>query len=232
MLERFAPGTLIWLIVTALMVSALVSMTLDPIEGKGRAVAAEAAPTASSATVLLRNPAFLAVALASAMIQSSHALYYGFSTVQWRAAGFDGTLIGALWGVGVVAEIALFAWSGRLPATLKPATLLAIGGAGAILRWSATALNPPVALLVPLQLLHACSFAATHLGLMGFMMRSVPRELVGRAQGYVATLASLANASATLASGFVFAAIGGHAYFMMAAMALIGTASAIYASRR
>jgi PPP family 3-phenylpropionic acid transporter len=232
MLERFAPGALIWLIVAALTVSALVSMTLDPIEGKGRAVAAEAAPTASSAAVLLRNPAFLAVALASAMIQSSHALYYGFSTVQWRAAGFDGTLIGALWGVGVVAEIALFAWSGRLPATLKPATLLAIGGAGAILRWSATALNPPVALLVPLQLLHACSFAATHLGLMGFMMRSVPRELIGRAQGYVATLASLVNASATLASGFVFAAIGGHAYFMMAAMALIGTVSAIYASRR
>ncbi len=52
--------------------------------------------------MLLRNPAFLAVALASAMIQSSHALYYGFSTVQWRAAGFDGTLIGALWSVGVV----------------------------------------------------------------------------------------------------------------------------------
>jgi PPP family 3-phenylpropionic acid transporter len=232
MLERFAPGVLIWLIVAALTISALASMALDPIEGRGRALAAEAAPAASSAKVLLRNPAFLAVALASAMIQSSHALYYGFSTVQWRAAGFDGTLIGALWSVGVVAEIVLFAWSGRLPVTLKPATLLAIGGAGAILRWSATALNPPVALLVPLQLLHACSFAATHLGLMGFMARSVPRELAGRAQGYVATLASLVNASATLASGFVFAAVGGHAYFMMAAMALIGTASAIYAGRR
>jgi PPP family 3-phenylpropionic acid transporter len=232
MLERFAPGMLIWLIVAALTISALASMALDPIEGRERALAVEAAPAASSAKVLLRNPAFLAVALASAMIQSSHALYYGFSTVQWRAAGFDGTLIGALWSIGVVAEIVLFAWSGRLPAALKPATLLAIGGAGAILRWSATALNPPVALLVPLQLLHACSFAATHLGLMGFMARSVPRELAGRAQGYVATLASLVNASATLASGFVFAAVGGHAYFMMAAMALIGTASAIYAGRR
>ena len=133
---------------------------------------------------------------------------------------------------GVVAEIALFAWSGRLPARLHPTTLLAIGGAGAVLRWSLTAFSPPVALLVPLQLLHACSFAATHLGLMGFMARAVPRELAARGQGYVATLSSLVNASATLASGFVYAAVGGHAYFMMAAMACVGTLSAIYASRR
>jgi MFS transporter, PPP family, 3-phenylpropionic acid transporter len=234
MLERFAPGTLIWLIVVALTVSALVSTALDPIEGKGKgkALPAEAASAKLSPKQLLRNPAFVAVALASAMIQSSHALYYGFSTVQWRAAGFDGTLIGALWSAGVIAEIVLFAWSGRLPVTLRPTTLLAIGGAGAILRWSAMAFSPPVALLVPLQLLHACSFAATHLGLMGFMARSVPRELAGRAQGYVATLASLVNASATLASGFVYAWAGGHAYLMTAAMALVGMLSALYAARR
>jgi len=47
---------------------------------------------------------------------------------------------------------------------------------------------------------------------MGFMARSVPRDLAARAQGYVATLSSLVNASATLASGFVYAAVGSHAY--------------------
>ncbi len=96
--------------------------------------------------------------------------------------------------------------------TLKPATLLAIGGAGAILRWSATALNPPVALLVPLQLLHACSFAATHLGLMGFMTRSVPRSWPAGRRAMSRRSQASSTPSATLASGFVFAAIGGHAY--------------------
>jgi PPP family 3-phenylpropionic acid transporter len=152
--------------------------------------------------------------------------------VEWRAAGFDGTLIGALWAIGVVAEIALFAWSGRLPAALRPAALLAIGGAGGVLRWAAMAFDPPVVLLVPLQVLHACSFAAAHLGLMGFMARSVPRELAARAQGYVATLSSLVNASATLASGFVYATVGSQGYLLMAAMALVGVVSAVYASRR
>ena len=234
MLERFAPGNLIWLIVLALAISAGVSLTLDPIEAKGHGKdqAAPPGPAVASPVQLLRNPAFLAVALASAMIQSSHALYYGFSTVQWGAAGFDGTLIGVLWSIGVVAEIVLFAWSGRLPAPLRPAALLAVGGAGAILRWTMMAFDPPVVLLVPLQVLHACSFAAAHLGLMGFMARSVPRELAARAQGYVATLSSLVNASATLASGFAYAAVGSHAYLLMAAMAAVGVASALYAARR
>ena len=230
MLERFAPGGLIWLIVAALVLSVIAAVALDPVDAAARPATAGTAP--HSAKSLLSNPTFIAVALASAAIQSSHALYYGFSTVQWRAAGFDGTLIGVLWGIGVIAEIVLFALSGRLPAPQRPAAWMAIGGAGAILRWTAMAFDPPVALLVPLQVLHAASFAATHLGLMGFMARSVPREFGATAQGFVATLSGVVNATATLASGFVYAAMGGSAYLLMSALALIGVASAVYAGRR
>jgi PPP family 3-phenylpropionic acid transporter len=230
MLDRFAPGGLIWLIVGALVLSVAAAVALDPVEPAAKAAPVE--PPAYSPKSLLGNPAFIAVALASATIQSSHALYYGFSTVQWRAAGFDGTLIGALWGIGVIAEIVLFALSGRLAAPHRPAAWIAIGGAGAILRWTTMAFDPPVALLLPLQILHAASFAATHLGLMGFMARSVPRESFATAQGFVATLSGLVNAGATLASGFVYAAVGGYAYLLMTALALIGVASAIYAGRR
>jgi PPP family 3-phenylpropionic acid transporter len=230
MLERFAPGGLIWLIVGALVLSVIAAVALDPVDAPAKSAPAGTAP--HSAKSLLSNRTFIAVALASAAIQSSHALYYGFSTVQWRAAGFDGTLIGVLWGIGVVAEIALFALSGRLPAPHRPAAWMAIGGVGAILRWTAMAFDPPVALLVPLQILHAGSFAATHLGLMGFMARSVPREFGATAQGFVATLSGVVNATATLASGFVYAAMGGSAYLLMSALALIGVVSAIYAGRR
>jgi PPP family 3-phenylpropionic acid transporter len=230
MLERFAPGGLIWLIVAALVLSVIAAVALDPVDAAARPATAGTAP--HSAKSLLSNPTFIAVALASAAIQSSHALYYGFSTVQWRAAGFDGTLIGVLWGIGVIAEIVLFALSGRLPAPQRPAAWMAIGGAGAILRWTAMAFDPPVALLVPLQVLHAASFAATHLGLMGFMARSVPREFGATAQGFVATLSGVVNATATLASGFVYAAMGGSAYLLMSVLALIGVASAVYAGRR
>jgi PPP family 3-phenylpropionic acid transporter len=184
-----------------------------------------------SPKILLRNPAFLAVLLASSMVQGSHALYYGFSTMQWRAEGLDGTLIGLLWGLGVLAEIVLFALSGRLPPWLSPTMLLAIGGLGAIVRWTAMAFDPPTAMLPVLQLLHAASFGAAHLGMMGFLARAVPRELAATAQGFAATWSGVVNASATFASGFVFAASGSLAYLLMAAMALVGLSSALYAGR-
>jgi PPP family 3-phenylpropionic acid transporter len=228
-LEWLAPGHLIWLLVASLAVSVGAALALTPLDSGGKA--APDAPRASP-KVLLRDPMFLAVALASSTIQSSHALYYGFSTLQWRAAGLDGTVIGMLWGLGVAAEVALFAFSGRLPKVLSPTVLLTIGGVGALLRWSAMAVDPPVALLPALQLLHAASFAATHLGMMGFMARAVPRELAATAQGVVATWSGLVNAGATFVSGFVFAATGSLAYLVMAAMALVGLAAALYAGQR
>jgi PPP family 3-phenylpropionic acid transporter len=228
MLHVVAPDYLIWLIVAALVVSVGVAASLVPLD-RGARHAATA--NVHSPRTLLRNPAFLAIALASSMIQSSHALYYGFSTMQWRGQGFDGTLIGALWGLGVAAEVALFALSGRLPGWLSPTALLTVGGAGAIVRWTAMAFDPPVALLPVLQLLHACSFAAAHLGMMGFMMRAVPRELAATAQGFVSTWSGIVNASATFVSGYVYAATGSLAYLMMAAMALIGLCSALLAGR-
>ena len=84
------------------------------------------------------------------------------------------------------------------------------------------AFDPPMALLPPLQLLHAASFGAAHLGAMGFLARAVPRELGATAQGLVATC-RYSKASATGLSGFVYAASGSLAYLLMSAMALVGS---------
>ncbi|MEA2983727.1 MAG: transporter, family, 3-phenylpropionic acid transporter, partial [Alphaproteobacteria bacterium] len=227
-LEALAPGHLIWLIVFALVLVVAAAAALAPLDGG--AGPAEV-PSIQSPKVLLRNPAFLAVVLASSMVQGSHALYYGFSTMDWRAAGLDGPVIGLLWGLGVSAEIVLFALSGRLPKSLRPTALLAIGAVGAIVRWTAMAFDPPAALLPALQILHAASFGAAHLGMMGFLARAVPRELAATAQGFAATWSGIVNASATFASGFLYAASGSLAYLAMAAMALAGLASALYAGR-
>jgi PPP family 3-phenylpropionic acid transporter len=179
-----------------------------------------------------RSPAFLAVAAAAALVQSSHALYYGFSTLDWRAAGLDGRMIGLLWGLGVLAEIVLLALAARLPPALGPIALMAIGATGAAVRWTAMAFDPPAALLPVLQLLHAASFGATHLGTLAFMARAVPRELAATAQGTVATISGIVSASATGLSGLIYAASGSLAYLVMTAMALIGLACVAFAGRQ
>ena len=146
---------------------------------------------------LLRDPAFIAVLAAASLIQASHAVYYGFSALEWRGAGLDGTAIAALWALGVIAEIVLFAFSGRLPPFFQPVTLLMIGAAGAALRWAAMALDPPALALPWLQLLHALSFGATHLGALGFVARHAPAGQGATAQGYLAIAQGVAMAAAT-----------------------------------
>ena len=227
LLGVIAPVHLIWLIVAALVVTMIVAIGLDPLNVS---IAPPGDPQASPRQ-LWRSPAFLAVAAAAGLTQGSHALFYGFSTLEWRAAGLGGTTIGALWALGVLAEIVLFAYAARLPTAFGPLVLLSIGAGGAVLRWTAMAFDPPAAVLPVLQVLHAASFGATHLGAMGFLARSVPKDLAATAQGLVATASGIVIAAATGLSGLIYAASGSLAYLAMAAMALLGLACALTARR-
>ena len=227
LLAVVAPGHLIWLIVAALAVTVIVATLLDPLD----APLSPASAAVVSPRLLWRQPALIAVAAAASLTQGSHALFYGFSTLEWRAAGLDGVTIGVLWGLGVVAEIVLFALSPRLSAVLNPPALMAIGAAGAIVRWAAMAFDPPLAALPALQILHAASFGAAHLGAMGFLARAVPKDLAATAQGLLATVSGIVMAAATGLSGLIYAASGSLAYLAMAAMGISGLACALIAQR-
>jgi len=216
---------LIWLIVAGAALNALVALALAPLP------AAKAAPPPRAAAPLLRQPLFLAVLMSAAAIQGSHAVYYGFSALEWTAAGFGGKTVAALWALGVIAEIALFAAQARLPRAVTPARLLLAGAAGGLLRWGVMALDPAAALLPALQLLHAASFGCTHLGALAFLARIAPAGHAARAQGYLSIALGLASAGAMSLSGALYAAYGAGAYAAMALMAAVGGAGALVAQR-
>ena len=216
---------LIWLVAAALVMTASAACTLSPLAPRETS----RAKPLRSARDLLRDPALLAAMAAASLIQASHAIYYGFSTLDWAAAGLDGSAIGALWALGVVAEIVLFAMSGRLP--VAPTTLILFGAAGAAVRWGAMAFDPPAVLLAPLQCLHGLSFGATHLGALGFIARTAPAEASATAQGYLAVALGLAMAAAMGVSGVLYARWGSFAYVTMALLAAAGGVFALAARR-
>ena len=182
---------------------------------------------------LLRLPVFLAFLLAASAAQASHALFYTFGALHMRAQGISGAWIGTLWAIGVLAEVALFAVAGSRFRHLKPDTLLALGAGAAIVRWSAMSFDPPLPLLVPLQLLHALTYGATHLGAILFVARAVPDRVSGTVQALYATFASgVAMGIATWASGPLFGTYAGRAYAAMAALGAIAVISAFVISRR
>jgi len=162
---------------------------------------------------------------AAAMLQSSHQLYYGFGTLYWRALGFSDAAIGALWAEGVVAEIVLFWQGGRLAARLGPLGLMALGGAAGVLRWSLTAVVPGLGATALLQLLHALTFGASHLGAMYFIARTVPPAAAASAQSLYAGLSTgIGSGLVMLAAGRLYAAFGGEAYLFMAGLSALGLA--------
>jgi PPP family 3-phenylpropionic acid transporter len=217
---------LIWLIVAGAALTACVAFTLEPMH-----TSAPPAQTTGTRPHLLRDSTFIAVVAASSLIQASHAVYYGFSALEWRGAGLDGTAIAALWGLGVIAEIVLFAVSGRLPPFFQPITLLMIGAAGAALRWTAMAFNPPEIVLPFLQLLHALSFGTTHLGAIGFVARHAPHGRSATAQGYLSIAQGVVMAAATGVSGWLYGAFGARAYAAMALAAVAGGIAGYVAHR-
>jgi PPP family 3-phenylpropionic acid transporter len=123
-----------------------------------------------------------------------------------------------------MAEIVLFALQARLPASITPTMLLTIGALGGALRWTVMALDPPLAALPVLQLLHGATFGASHLGALSFIARRAPAGQGATAQGYYAILAGLVMAGAIALSGWLFGSFGAAAYGAMALMAVAGGA--------
>jgi PPP family 3-phenylpropionic acid transporter len=167
---------------------------------------------------------FLAVV---SLIQASHVMFYGFGSLHWLAAGYGKAAVGALWAICIPAEVALFALGGRLVDRLRPAGLLLLGGSAGILRWTLLAASTDLPLLVIAQLLHAFTFAATHLATMYFFVREVPPGLAATAQGLYGALAGGAVLGATMfVAGILYASHGGAGFLAMAAMCVVATAGA------
>ncbi|WP_409727979.1 MFS transporter [Pseudorhodoplanes sp.] len=212
---------LIWLLAAAAMATALVATLLLPLP----------APVPVTEQGLPPRPfwragRFIAIVIAASLIQSSHAVYYGFSTITWKAAGFDGLVIGSLWALGVVAEIVLFACVGRLPRAFGPVQLIVLGGLGAAIRWIGLAFDPTGWTLPLLQVLHALSFGASHLGAVAFIAHAAPEGRGATAQGYFSVAQGIAFSASMLLAGTLYAAIGAASYAAMAAIALAGAAVA------
>jgi MFS transporter, PPP family, 3-phenylpropionic acid transporter len=214
-IDVIAPERLIWIIAATAGLSALASLGLQPLDGPKISE-----PGHRSADALLRDGGFLAIIVASALIQGSHAAYYIFASIVWKQAGLGGFTIAMLWSLGVLAEIVLFALSPRF--TLPSAVLVVIGALSAVARWVITAQQPPIAILAVVQLAHGLTFGLTQVGTMGLLIHHVPGRAMARGQGYLAACSGMVASSTSILSGIVYAGYGQGVYYAMAAMAASG----------
>ncbi len=173
---------------------------------------------------LLVEPRFMLFVITASLLQASHAVLNGFSTLHWRAAGISETVIGGLWAEGVVAEILLFSVSGFFVARLGPIGLLALAGVCGIVRWTVLGQTTDLTALAIVQVLHGVTFGAVHLGAMHFVARNAPAGLSATAQGIYASATGIAMGLAMVGAGSLFEAFQGKAFLAMAGLSTLGTA--------
>lgn len=216
-------GIVLWLLLAAFAFAAGASLAL-PNEGR------RSGPRriATRWLDLLRQRALLRFLIACALLQSSHALLYGFSSLYWTASGHSPAAVGALWALGTGAEIVLFWLSAPLVRRCPPALLLLGAGACGLLRWTLFAMTTELSLLALGQLLHAGTFGLTHLAAMNMITDAAPPDRVASLQTvYSGVLGGLAMGAMMLLSGDLYEWAGGQAFFAMALVSAGGAALAL-----
>ena len=166
--------------------------------------------------------------LAAGLAQAAHATFFTFGTLLWQKQGLSAAWCGALWAIGVFAEVLLFSFSGRVADRFGAARLIAIGAAASIVRWLVLATEPSLAVLVPLQLLHGITYGATHIGAMHLSMtpsHAISRE--ARRRFMQQSSAGVAMGFTTLIAGYVYASSGALSYVAMAAIATVSLIAAL-----
>lgn len=227
LLEGRDAGVILWLGVGSFVLTALASAGLPDIRFS-RPEQRRRNPFA-----LLGHPIFAIFLLATGFNSAAHAVLYGFGSLHWKSIGLSEAEIGVLWAVGVVAEIVLFALSRRVIGRIGPLALLLIGCTSGLLRWTLTAWAETFWPLFGLQVLHAFTFGAVHLGAMHFIQRTAPEGMSATAQGLFAAFGmGLFMGFGAIAAGQFYGVFGGQAYLAMTALSAASTIAALILLRR
>lgn len=229
LIDWFGSAAAYWMILASMVLTLPAALMLPRPERGG--------PPASrlrlgDAARLVRSPVYLLLLLTVMLIQGSHALLYSFGTLHWHSIGISPSAIGLLWAIGTCAEIFTFSFAAWPLRKFGPLNLVLIGGAAGIVRWTLTALDPPYAVLVAAQILHALSFGASHLGALYLISGAVPNRLNATAQGvYSAVYGGIGIGSVIMLSGPLYAALKGDAFLVMAGLSLAGTLAGLMLKR-
>jgi MFS transporter, PPP family, 3-phenylpropionic acid transporter len=174
---------------------------------------------------LVLTPSIVLFLLASGAVQAAHALFYTFGVIHWRSLGLSTVWIGSLWAISIAVEILLFSVSSALITRIGAWNLVALGAAASVIRWTAMAFDPGLPWLVLLQVLHAATFAGTHVGAMHFIREVVPEHQAGMVQALNVTVTTgLLMGLAQVLAGQTYGQFGSLSYLGMAAVALLGLA--------
>ena len=179
----------------------------------------------SAAVLLLASAFFMAVA---------HGTLYAFLTLHLQHLGYEGSLIGFLWMLGVLGEIGVFLFLPALFRTFALSTILIASAACGVLRFLAIgwAADWLVVLLVA-QILHAATFGSFHAAAVATVHRVFPAQAQARGQSLFSSIGyGAGGALGAVAAGWAWEAAGPGAAFTVSSVAAAAGLLFAYPLRR
>lgn len=228
LLDRLSPSALLWVILTLMAGMLLQAMLLNdrPVEPHP----GDHVPVWH----IVRQPAVIAIIVASACLAAAHGPYYTFYTIHLVNHGYTKALAGWLWALGVVCEIGIFVWMSRLYRAFSLRTILIASALLAALRfvmigWGAESLT----VLLLAQTLHAASFGAFHAAAIGVIHKLFRGRHQARGQAIYGSLAyGIGGAIGGLASGYAWSGLGPTWTFTLGAGCALLAAAALWKGLR
>ncbi|MCK5720889.1 MAG: MFS transporter [Thiomargarita sp.] len=138
---------------------------------------------------IIKKPAVIAFFVTCFLMQASHGPYYTFYSIYLEQHGYNRSLIGQLWALGVISEVALFIVIHRILVhfSLKSLFIFSLGITG--IRWLLISYYvDSLTILLVAQLLHAVSFGLFHSIAMQLIRSYFPDNHQGKAQALYGSL--------------------------------------------
>lgn len=184
----------------------------------------EKAPVSSGAAQLrdVMKPFFVLPLIGFSMVYATHIVLNAFQALLWMEQGLSPDLIAPLLALAAFAEAAIMFVFGKLARRFPARSLILLSAVTAVFRWICMGFQPGLEFLIPLQLLHAFTFALGFMGCVHFIANWTSDEIAAEAQGFFQMLQQIMSVIALIAFGWLTGMMGAKAYFIAAAFALLG----------
>lgn len=222
-LDAFGAAALPW------FAGAMLVMTVGASFAIGDVAPQHAAHAKAPLLPVLRKPEVLAFFLSVALMCGAHMSLYAFYSLYLERAGYAKPVIGAMWALGVVAEVLFFYFQARVFARFGARRVMMCAFGAAVLRFVVTGALPQLFwVLVAAQILHAATFAAHHSAAVLSMQRWFAGALQARGQAlYMSIGYGFGGTCGGLLMTLLWEQVGPEAaYYGAAAMALAAALAA------
>ena len=222
LLDRFGIVNLPWVALALLALVLCASLCMR------EAPQAPPEKDAPSVTQLMRRPEVIAFFTSTFLMIAAHAALYVFYSLYLSGLGYSNSVIGLMWSLGVLAEIAFFYYQAPIFRRFGARALMLGCLLAAVVRFLLIGLGAEsLALLVLGQLLHAATFGTHHSASVAMLQRwfSGPLQSQGQAL-YISISYGLGGTLGGLALSAAWQAYGPRSVFLLAAAAALAATGA------